>query len=687
MPWLAIAVPVLLAIVAFASTLDGGFLSDDFLLSSLWNDAGTGVDWQRTFADFTRSWFGIDAPLYRPLLTLSFGLDVAIWGSDTTGYHVTNLLLHCTATFATATVAAVLGARHGVAARAAICCGAIAAVHPAVVESVAWIAARNSGIEVAFRNVALALFALNLTRPSPRLRTWSWIAAAGALLCKESAVVLVACALAIDVLHDPMRSTRDRIRLHAPFWLLLVAYFALRLVLFGVLLGSPGNSASEAGKLEIAGAKLAAIALPANGPWLVAWFGVYAALLFGLRARRNWLVAAAAVLWLPALMAPTHSLELHADYSGGRMLLGAVHAFAMLLAGTALAAPGFVGRLVAPIAIGAATIGLWLTSQERVQAYEKAWHDVGVSIHGIHDACERRRFDSPVALVNLPQIPGVPPMNQNAWFPLGERPVQPADNPIVSLGYALVPVPGSEDLHFDAVAAHALWEDDVEIGLWDDRVGQFRSLEARTPRPDLSLRHTGDGRFDLPGPVHAFAIEAVRIEGAPRGSIRLRSLAKLSESAASAATFDWTAGTPAVIVDLTRRVTTLSWATIGIPITGFELELDGIDPANVSVTALARVDELAVPTRLDGADLSLDEFVARVSPPESASPVRLVLLSPHAAVTLPIEAGAARWPSETRALVESVAQLSRARTFFYYFETLPGANAPARSRLDSVRLH
>jgi len=125
---------------------------------------------------------------FRPLPLLSFVAEARLSGLDPFVFHFTNLLLHAAnTTLVVLLVRAALPA--GVAAMTAAAAGLLFAVHPALVENVAWISDRFDLLMVFFVLLAL-LCDSRLHRPFLRA------AAVGsafllALLSKESAVVLL----------------------------------------------------------------------------------------------------------------------------------------------------------------------------------------------------------------------------------------------------------------------------------------------------------------------------------------------------------------------------------------------------------------------------------------------------------------------------------------------------------------
>lgn len=135
---------------------------------------------------------GIQHDIYRPLRTLSFAVDRAIFGLDPKGWHAVNLLLHALAAVLVLRLLTPLVRGSLWAAGAA---AAVFAVHPVGVECVAWVSSRGD-----LQAVLLMLLALVVLE-----REGVWRTVLGALLtalacfAKESAVVLPALLLLRDL--------------------------------------------------------------------------------------------------------------------------------------------------------------------------------------------------------------------------------------------------------------------------------------------------------------------------------------------------------------------------------------------------------------------------------------------------------------------------------------------------------
>jgi tetratricopeptide (TPR) repeat protein len=131
---------VVTTILAYQPAWHGGFIWDDDAYITN-NELLTAPDGLR------RIWFSLDSPSqYFPLVYTMFRFERAWWGLNPTGYHFVNILLH----IANALILWSLLARLRV--PGAWLAGAIFALHPVQVESVAWITER--------KNVLMGLFFL-----------------------------------------------------------------------------------------------------------------------------------------------------------------------------------------------------------------------------------------------------------------------------------------------------------------------------------------------------------------------------------------------------------------------------------------------------------------------------------------------------------------------------------------------
>src|SRR6266576_851009 len=121
-----------LTIFVYRPSWNGGFLwdDDDYITH---NELLTAPDGLR------RIWFSLDSPSqYFPLVYTTFRIEHALWGMNPTGYHWINLILHVANALLVWRVLARLNVPGSWLA------GAIFALHPVQVESVAWITERKN---------------------------------------------------------------------------------------------------------------------------------------------------------------------------------------------------------------------------------------------------------------------------------------------------------------------------------------------------------------------------------------------------------------------------------------------------------------------------------------------------------------------------------------------------------------
>ncbi len=178
---LAVAI-VAMTLLVYIPVIHGGFLwDDDWLVVN--NPHLSGLNglariWQCTLGGDKR------IPDYYPVTWTSFWIERHLWGKNPTGYHVTNILLHAVNAVLVWLVLARLGVRW------AWLAGALFAVHPVNVASVAWIAERKNTLSMLFYLLSLWCY-LRFDEEGG----WRWyVQALGAfllaLLSKTSVVML-----------------------------------------------------------------------------------------------------------------------------------------------------------------------------------------------------------------------------------------------------------------------------------------------------------------------------------------------------------------------------------------------------------------------------------------------------------------------------------------------------------------
>ncbi len=133
-----VAIIIVVAFLAYFPSLSGGFIWDDkdiFLENNIIVKASDGL---------YRFWCTTEAADYWPVTNSTFWIEWRLWEMNSTGYHLTNLILHIAEALLIWIILRKLSIPGGFLA------ALIFALHPVNVESVAWIAQRKDILAVLF---------------------------------------------------------------------------------------------------------------------------------------------------------------------------------------------------------------------------------------------------------------------------------------------------------------------------------------------------------------------------------------------------------------------------------------------------------------------------------------------------------------------------------------------------------
>jgi tetratricopeptide (TPR) repeat protein len=174
---------VAITLLTYLPTMWNGFIWDD-------DEYVTNNSLLRTPNGLRRIWLDRrSTPQYYPLVFTTFRIEHSLWGNDPAGYHVVNILLHAANALLLWRILVFLGVPGGWLA------GLIFAVHPAHIESVAWVTERKNVLSGFFYLAALwTALKFYLGEESGRRR---WTAYGGALLLFVCALLskTVTCSL------------------------------------------------------------------------------------------------------------------------------------------------------------------------------------------------------------------------------------------------------------------------------------------------------------------------------------------------------------------------------------------------------------------------------------------------------------------------------------------------------------
>lgn len=222
-------VPLLLGLAVNLNVLDNGFIWDDLLI--LKEDLPS-ID---TFDEIFKPLSSAQGNNYfRPIITLSFLFEYRIWGLNPFGYHLLLLLFHLSNTLLLFSLVKMLLREDKQAGLAALISSSIFAVHPAHVESVAWIVGKSDVIASFFMLLSFCFFIKYVNRKRYWLLACSVLSFFFGLLTKEVALSLLLVFPLYDLLYvkvkdmDTFSQLKERFLKYIPYLCVVILYFWLR---------------------------------------------------------------------------------------------------------------------------------------------------------------------------------------------------------------------------------------------------------------------------------------------------------------------------------------------------------------------------------------------------------------------------------------------------------------------------
>jgi len=249
----AVLAGALLAALAYIQDVRYDFILDDVPLILLNETLPSWRNWKtafvtQIFADKSPGVpIAIAAVHYRPVYKLWQMLNEQLFGSVLPWWHLTSLLLHVGAIFLVYQLGIKLLEQRWTAALAAL----LFAFHPIHVESVAYVTASTDLLVTIFTLISLlCYFQFRAESASPLYFIASVIAAAMAMMSKETAVMFPFLLVAYEALGEAPLGTRQRWKgflCTLPFFAVVGAYLIVRTLLFGFNTGpGPGGSRTTA---------------------------------------------------------------------------------------------------------------------------------------------------------------------------------------------------------------------------------------------------------------------------------------------------------------------------------------------------------------------------------------------------------------------------------------------------------
>jgi hypothetical protein len=248
----SIVLPVLLAFVAFRDVFAYSFTTGDILgliRSSIIDHVS---DLGRIFSEPLSGSVTDLVPFhfYRPVSTLSYSFDYAVWGLDPFGYHLTDVMLHAAVG---ACVALCARRVFGFSALVSMVLAALFVIHPLHVHTIPGMARRQDVLATLWLLVSLLLTVEGWERQDRRARTMRWLGYLTYLLAlgsKETAVTLLPILFCYRIVRFEERwvsvaAVINTLRTLLPFIILTAAFVALHTWVLGGLGGYKAEGHGE----------------------------------------------------------------------------------------------------------------------------------------------------------------------------------------------------------------------------------------------------------------------------------------------------------------------------------------------------------------------------------------------------------------------------------------------------------
>lgn len=247
-----------LIFAAYGNTLFNFWIGDDFGLVVYLREAIKGPE--LLIRDFRGSWLGSPtAQFYRPFISVTVLSDYFLFGRDTTGYHVTNVLYLVAPALCLYFIVRSLAGPDLLKKMPTwpLLSALLFGLYPLHSETVAWITGRVDSVVTAFYVGSVLAY----MRWRDTKKSWYFAASmllmALSLFSKEMGIMVPATLAAYELIVEHstesrtlLRRIRDAAVKSAPFWLLLVGYFFLRRYALGTFVGGYDDAPFSFADLE-----------------------------------------------------------------------------------------------------------------------------------------------------------------------------------------------------------------------------------------------------------------------------------------------------------------------------------------------------------------------------------------------------------------------------------------------------
>lgn len=243
-----------ISFIAYWSSLEGGFLSDDYVhiyyMQKMDNDISI------LLKNFYSNWLDVPTTaFYRPLISVTLYLDHLLWGWNPFGYHLTNLIFH---TFNGALIFLIISNYSKKNNQSLIFLIAILfVIHPIHPESVYWIIGRVDSQSTFFYLLSLYSFLLFNKTNFYRYSILSMLSFVLALASKEPAItlpaILLICVFYKIFLFEKESFFKSVLKSFIKtkiYWFIIILYLILRYYALGTIGGGYNGASTNFFTLE-----------------------------------------------------------------------------------------------------------------------------------------------------------------------------------------------------------------------------------------------------------------------------------------------------------------------------------------------------------------------------------------------------------------------------------------------------
>lgn len=225
--WLALLILAVLGFLIYANSLKNEFFwdDDDGVVNNLYiKDFSY---FPKYFSESLISGSGQVSNYWRPLVLISFAVDYKLSGLNPFGYHLTNTILHILAAWLSFLLLYKISGKKFL----SLIVSVIFLVHPLQTEAVTYVSGRADSLSAIFVLLStLSYFNFRQQDNSKKYLAISLFSFVLALLVKEQSITLPGLIFLVELFFFfDKKKWRDSLHYFAPFVLVAVAYFILRI--------------------------------------------------------------------------------------------------------------------------------------------------------------------------------------------------------------------------------------------------------------------------------------------------------------------------------------------------------------------------------------------------------------------------------------------------------------------------